>query len=526
MEWKRLTAAAALCVGIALPGMAAGQTLTVLRTLDSFSYDPQRATAAAASEIAFLLGDTLVALDFDMKTIRPLLAKSWTVSPDGKTYTFELRDDVSFCSGRKMTADDVVYSFNRMLDPENKKPSAQKMGKVKSIAAASPTKVVYELTEPYNELLYTLTLMHGTILNRDNVEALGKDFGVKGMDGTGPFCWESWTPRTEMTLKRHDAYKWGPPIYANPGPARVEKIVWKIVPEDASRMAAIMSGQGDLTYAVPLWSVAELRKAPNVQVAAPANYFRTCFIGNKITRDLMKDLAVRQAMNLAVNREDIAKTVFFGNAIPAPAYLHPGTPDFAAATQNTPLGKYDPAEARKLLDAAGWRAASDGVRARDGVKLQPVLYILNSGVNPQMATAVQGYLRQVGIDLKIEAFDATAYFTKIATQEFDMFLLCNPYASAGDVLNVYWRSQNRPIPNRMNWIDADTDAWLDAGLQASDPAVRAENYAKVQDRIVANALWVPLVHDTVFVAASRKVKNVRPHATFTSLLYKGLDVSF
>ncbi len=526
MSLKTVTMAAALGLSLALPGIASGQTLTVLRTQDSFSYDPQRATAAAASEIVFLLGDTLVALDFDMKSIKPLLAKSWTVSPDGKTYTFELRDDVKFCSGKKMTSEDVVYTFNRMLDPENKKPSAQKMGKVKSITAAGPTKVVYELNEPYNELLYTLTLMHGTILNKENVDSLGKDFGIKGMDGTGPFCWESWTPRTEMIIKRHDAYKWGPPIYANQGPAKVEKMVWKMVPEDASRMAAVMSSQGDLTYAVPLWSVAELKKAPNVAVTAPANYFRTCFIGNKITRDLMKDLAVRQAMNLAVNREDIAKQIFFGNAIPAPAYLHPGTPDFAASTQNTPLGKYNPAEAKKLLDAAGWKPGSDGMRAKDGVKLSPVLYILNSGSNPQMATAVQGYMRDVGIDLKIEAFDATAYFTKIATQDFDMFLLCNPYASAGDVLNVYWRSQNRPIPNRMNWIDAETDAWLDAGLQASDPKVRAENYAKVQDRIVANALWVPLVHDMVFVAANKKVKNIKPHATFTSLLYKGLDVSF
>ncbi|MGE0658929.1 MAG: ABC transporter substrate-binding protein [Reyranellaceae bacterium] len=526
MDFRKLIAGAALALGVALPATASSQTLNVMRVLDSFTYDPQRATAAAASEIAFLLGDTLVALDFDMKTIKPLLAKSWKVSDDGKTYTFDLRDDVTFCSGKKMTADDVVYSFNRMLDTEVKKPSRQKMGKVKAIRATGPHQVVYELEKPYNELLYTLTLMHGTVLNKENVETLGKDFGVKGFDGTGPFCWQSWTPRNEMTIVRHDAYKWGPPIYDNRGPAKVEKIVWKIVPEDASRMAAILSGQGDLTYSVPLWSVAELRKSPNVQVIAPKNYFRTCFIGNKITRDLMKDLAVRQAMNLAINREQIAKQIFFGNALPAPAYLHPDTPDFATATQNTPLGKYNPAEAKKLLDAAGWKPGADGIRVKDGVRLNPVLYILNTGSNPQVATAVQGFLRDIGIDLKIEAFDATAYFTKIATQEFDMFQLCNPYASAGDVLNVYWRSQNRPIPNRMNWIDADTDAWLDAGLQASDPKVRAENYAKVQDRIVANALWVPLVHDTVFMAANKKVKNAKPHAIFTSLLYKGLDVSF
>jgi peptide/nickel transport system substrate-binding protein len=521
-------ASAALAGSIALGGVALaqqGQTLTVLRQVDSFTYDPQRATAAATSEVAFLIGDTLVALDPDMKKIHPLLAKSWTVSPDGKTYTFELRNDVTFCSGKKMTSEDVVYTFKRMIDPENKKPSAQKMGKVKDIRAEGPTKIVYELTEPYNELLYTLSLMHATILNKDNVETLGKDFGLKGIDGTGPFCWESWTPRNDLVLKRHDAYKWGPPIYKNAGPAHVERIVWKVVPEDASRVAALASGQADLSYAIPLFAVDELKKSPLLNVTEVPNYYRTCTMGLKITRPLMSDINVRKAMNMAIDRAAMAKQIYFGHAIPAPAYLNPGTPDFNPATQNTPLGKYNPDEANKLLDAAGWKKGSDGIREKDGARLNPVLFTLAGPSNASVATALQGYLRAVGIELKVEPFDATAYFTKIATQEFDGYYLCNPYASAGDVLNVYWRSENRPIPNRMNWIDQETDDWLNTALQATDPKVRAENYYKVQQKVVDNALWVPIVHDTMWMVANKKIKDIKPHATFTSALYKGLDIS-
>lgn len=522
-----------LALGLAALGGSLGsgvaqpeKTLTVLRVVDSFTYDPQRATAAATSEIAFLIGDTLLALDPDMKRVHPLLARSWSVTPDGKTYSFTLRDDVSFCSGKKMTSADVVYTFERMIDPQNKKPSAQKMGKVKSIRADGPYKVIYELEEPYNELPYTLTLMHATILNKDNVDALGKDFGLKGIDGTGPYCWESWTPRNELVLKRHDAYKWGPEIYKNRGPAHIQKIVWKVVPEDASRVAALVAGQGDLSYAIPLWAVDDLKKASNLNVTQVPNYYRTCTMGLKITRPLMGDIAVRKAMNMAIDRAAMAKNVYFGHAIPAPAYLNPDTPDFNPATQNTPLGKYNPEESKKLLDAAGWKPGSDGIREKDGVRLSPVLFTLSGPSNLSVATALQGYFRAVGVDLKIEPYDATAYFTKIATQDFDGYYLCNPYASAGDVLNVYWRSGNRPIPNRVNWIDKQTDDWLNAALTATDPKVKAENYYKVQQKVVDNALWIPIVHDFMFMAASKKLKDVKPHATFTSALYKALDITY
>ncbi len=95
-----------------------------------------------------MLGDTLVTLDFDMKTVRPGLAKSWTVSPDGKTYTFNLRDDVTFCDGKKMTADDVVYSIKRWADPATRSPVAWRAGPIDDVVAINPTTVEYRLKAP------------------------------------------------------------------------------------------------------------------------------------------------------------------------------------------------------------------------------------------------------------------------------------------------------------------------------------------------------------------------------------------
>ena len=156
----RLAAAAALAASSTfLPAGAGAQTpssVTIVREVDSDRYDPHRSTARAGTEVLFMLGDTLVSLDFDMNTIRPGLATSWTVSPDGKTYTFKLRNDVTFCDGKKMTAADVVYSIKRWIDPATRSPVVWRAGPVDDVIAIDDTTVEYRLKAPYSELLYQL----------------------------------------------------------------------------------------------------------------------------------------------------------------------------------------------------------------------------------------------------------------------------------------------------------------------------------------------------------------------------------
>ena len=250
-----------------------------MKSLDAPHYDGQRTTWSPTSDIVNMFQDTLVALDWDGKTAIPYLAKSWTISEDGRTYTFKLRDDVTFCSGKKFTAADVIYSFKRLKDPETKAPYAWRAGEIKELRAPDPYTVEYELNEPYSELLLQLTMYTNAIHNQESVETLGKDYGIKGIDGTGPWCFESWQPRTEIVLKRHDAYKWGPSMYKNKGPVKFEKLSIKIVPEDASRVAAMMGGQFDLTHQVPLQFIAAGQgraqpDRPGSQAQLPADVLR------------------------------------------------------------------------------------------------------------------------------------------------------------------------------------------------------------------------------------------------------------
>ena len=134
-----------------------------------------------------MIQDTLVALDWDGRTPIPYLAKSWTISPDGKLYTFKLRDDVTFCSGKKFTAADVIYSIKRLMDPETRAPLKWRAGDIKELRAPDPYTLEYELNEPYSDLLINLVSFTMAIHNQESVEKLGKDYGTKAIDGTGPW---------------------------------------------------------------------------------------------------------------------------------------------------------------------------------------------------------------------------------------------------------------------------------------------------------------------------------------------------
>ena len=119
------------------------------------------------------------------------------------------------------------------------------------------------------------------IHNQESVEALGKDYGIKAIDGTGPWCFESWQPRTEIVLKRHDAYKWGPSMYQNKGPVKFEKLVIKIVPEDSSRVAAMMGGQFDVTNQIPLQFIEQVRPRPISTSRKPSPTSSSCITATR-----------------------------------------------------------------------------------------------------------------------------------------------------------------------------------------------------------------------------------------------------
>jgi peptide/nickel transport system substrate-binding protein len=514
--------AAALLLGAAAPALAQ-KSVTIVREIDTDRYDPHKSTARSTAEVLYMAGDTLVALDYDMKTIQPSLAKSWKVSEDGLTYTFKLRDDVSFCSGKKLTAKDIVATYERWMDPETKGLVKWRMGDLEKVTAGDDYTVDYKLKKPFSELLYQMTQPFHTIVNIDQVKQLGADFGVKGFDGTGPYCMESWTPRDQTVLVKHAAYKWAPPIYDKPTP-QVDRIVWKVVPEENTRVTSLQAGQSDTTQYVPYWSLKDFQADKKMSVTKAQNYFWTYFIGFKVDKELVNDVRVRKAFNLAVDQKAIADAVTFGFAEPADTMLVPSVLDFNGTVDRKLYGE-NVAEANKLLDEAGWKKGADGFRVKDGKKLAPIFYGF-TGFWKELAEAVQGDLRKIGVDLQLQLFDATVAWGKLATQEYEAFGMSFPYVSAGDALNLYFRSANTPVPNRMNWKDAETDKLLETGSTALDDKTRAVSYAAVQQKVHDAAVWIPLYHEPLHVVTGTKLKPVKAHGVYGCGLYKGLGIEF
>jgi len=521
---KAFVGAFALFVASSVAGPLAAQTLNMMKSIDAPHYDAQRTTWGPTSDIVNMFQDTLVALDWDGKTPIPYLAKSWTVSPDGKLYTFKLRDDVTFCSGKKFTAEDVVYSFKRLTSPEIKGPFAWRAGTIKELRAPDPYTVEYELVEPFSELLLQLTMFTNAIHNKESVESLGKDYGIKGADGTGPWCFESWQPRTQIVLKRHDAYRWGPSMYQNKGPVKFERLVIKILPEDSSRVAAMMAGQFDITHQFPAQFIAQAKAAPMLEVKDANPNFQLLYFGFKTTRPMVADKRVREAMSIAINRAELAKGILLGNADPAFTFVDPAALDFAESTKG--MVKEDLERAKKLLDEAGWKPGADGVREKDGIKLQPKVYYTQAGNTPRVAEAIQGYLRRIGVQWQLQPWDSTIAAAKMAEQDYEIWSVTVPYLSAGDLMNIYFDSRNIPTPNRMNWKDAETDEWLRLGRSALTPADRAKHYEMVQRKVTAEALWMPVLNINMHQVTNKKVKGMRPHMIYQNTFYKGLDAGF
>ncbi len=523
MKRLLLASIAVLCTGTAHAQSAPPNTLVVLRSYDADNYDPVRSTARSAGEVIYMMADTLTSIDWDMKTVKPGLATSWTVSPDGKLYTFKLKDNVTFCDGRKMTADDVVYSINRLAKGTPKSPVWWRAGPVKEIRAKDPLTVEYELEQPFSELPYQLSLFFASIIDRNSVEKLGANFGVQGFNGTGPFCWASWTPRSELVLTKHEGYNWAPPIFKNPSP-QVDKVIWRIIPDDNTRLAALQSGQGDITQYLPYIAINSLKTNPAIHMSQQPNYFWDYFLGFKVDKPFVKDITVRRAITMGVNRAAIARAVFFGAGDVADSYLNPAAQDYDPKSKAL-LPAFDPAAARKLLDEAGWKPAADGIRVKDGERASFSIYGILDPVWARSAEAIQADMRRIGVEAKIQMFDATIAWSKLATQEFDSFVMSYPYVSASDALNLYFQSANTPTPNRMNWKDPATDAWLTEARTSTDPATRAKALADVQERLTENNVWIPLVREQLWLASSARTQGARAHGIYGVGLYKGLDIT-
>lgn len=494
-----------------------GGTLIVAFKADPDGLDPQSGTALRSARVLALLHDNLINRDYD-GSFKPGLADKWEMSPDGKVYTFTLKKGVKFHSGKDFTADDVKYTFERWLG-NAKSPTAYTIKPISTIETPDPQTVKFTLSEPYNIFLDQLAGSWSVILNKEAVDKAGKDYGVTTVDGTGPFKFVSWTRNQKIVMTRHDAYTWGSPMFQNPGPAYVDGVEIRIIPEDNTQMAEFQAGNIHLTGDVPNAEVDRLSKTPGVSIIT-YDQLQTFYMGMNIKKAPVDDVKVRQAVNYAINRDEIVKGAVFGLGKPARTMVAPATPYYwKGADQVAPT--YDPQKAEQLLDQAGWQKGANGMRAKNGQPLTIPLWIINDSTQTLTAQILEQQFAKVGIKLDTKPYEETAWFAATRTGDQVAYSVGVFYENA-DVLYFYFYSKQQPAPNRFSYSVPEVDQWLVDSRTNPDKNAIAQDYENVQKRLIEDAPAAPLVHLQGTLGKTDAVEGVKVHSS--RWLYRMTDI--
>jgi peptide/nickel transport system substrate-binding protein len=515
---------AAGAAAIGGPAHAATGEVVIQKNVDSAHFDPHKIIDVTQGEILPLVTDTLVAVGDDLATVYPGLATSWTISPDRLVYTFVLRQDVSFHDGKKLTAAMVAASFTRWLSPQQNSGNRTLMGPLQTIEAKGDYSVNFTLSEPFADFLLQLTQPYAGIIDAENAKALGDQFGVTGLNGTGPYVWEKWTPREQISLRRNPAYKWGPKFYDTTGPVQPSRLVFKIVADDNARTAAMLAGQQAISYQLPWSAIADFRRNARFKVVEPPAFGWVAMLCVRVERPIMKDIAVRKALNQAIDRDGFAKAIYSGEADPAYSVISPKFSDFSKASEVS-FTPYDPAAVDATLNKAGWVKGPSGIREKNGQKLSLTLIGITNW--RERAETVQALFRDVGIDLKVEMLDVAAFLTRMLTKDdYDLWCYYGAYMTAGEFFSKYVLSSVKLSTYRAaKEVGADIDQAITAGRAASSDADRIAHYKHAQDLIAAKYLYVPLVHQRdIIVYNTDLVSGVKPHGYTGNGLYKAIDL--
>ncbi len=493
--------------------------ITVLDEIDTDSLDPQQVTSIHAAAVLSHIYDTLVVQSFDKKSVEPGLAESWEVSDDGLEYTFTLKPGVKFHSGKELTADDVIYTLNRWMDESKPSPTAVNVQGISEMEAPDAQTVKVTLTSPNVWFLENLSLPWSSILNEEAASA--DDYGQQTADGTGPFIVEEWNPGDTLQLVRNEDYAWGPAIFENTGPAHVAGVTFKVVPEASTRVASLTSGEADL---VPwssnlLPSLDQLQSDPNIEVAV-YDLPNLQFLNLKIGKEQTADAAVRQALNMAVDKQSLVDVIQNGLGQPANSFLHPDM-KYAWADAEANAYSYDPEGANELLDESGWVMGSDNVRSKNGTKLTLEIYA-GTG-SEQELTLVQSDFAKIGVQANLNLVDRTALYDIRRTETPDVNAIYLPMENA-DVLRTYFSCPQMPSPNRSNFCDEEFDALLQKGLESSDEAEAEQAYADAQKILHEQALVIPEYHRQEFMSYRSDLKDVKPYPQYGIALFKSLDL--
>src|SRR5689334_9785759 len=496
------TAAPAAAAGAtAAPAAAAGggNTLTYALgfALDD-TMDPQVTNFDSIIRVTLNICEPLV-WEPEPGKFMPGLAESWEISPDATTYTFKLKKGVKFHDGTPFNADAVKFTFDRVMDPATKAgQSHDQLGPYDHTEVVDDHTVKVVMKQGYAPLLTNLNGYLGIV----SPTAVKKDPAAfaRAPIGTGPFMFKEWVPKDHITLVKNPDYNWGSSFFKHTGPAYLDQVIFKIIPEGSVRVGTLKTGEIQYADDIDPLAYDELKKDPNfvvIEKGQPGSGYTLLL--NTSSKGPISDPQVRLALEYAIDREGLNKSVFQGlNKV---AFSPLMQPTFGYDPTTEQLYPFDPDKAKQILDAAGWKEGSDGIREKGGQKLAIDFPIISRPNDTAMATSIQASLHDVGIDLKVNPLERAAARDMVKQNKYDAGFMWFSYGDP-DVLRTIFYSKNVDAFNRAKYQVPEVDKMLEEAAATTDTAKRAELYAKIQQQVLKDAVVVPLV-DTITHNAKR-----------------------
>lgn len=495
-----------------------GGNLILGASADAETLDPHATTALRASRYLAMMHDNLLTRDFD-GSFKPGLAESYTVSPDGLTYTFKLRSGVKFHSGKAFSSADVKYTFDRWLKNE-KSPTRYTIQPITSVEAPDPQTVVMKLDKPYNILLDQIAGAWAVILNGEAVDKAGANYGVATVDGTGPYKFKEWVRQQRFVVERNPDYAWGSPVFQNTGAPYLDSVEVRIIPEDNTRIAEFEAGTIHLLVDTPPQEVERLSAGEKVGVVK-YDQLQTTYFGLNTKKGPVDDVQVRRAIGHAINRDEIVKGAFFGLGEAAVNMLAPKTPGNWVGVKDL-AATFNLDKAKATLETAGWKAGAGGIREKGGQQLVVPFWYINDSATTLMAQILQEQLAKAGIKLDAKPYEETAWFAAARTGDQVGFTVGVFYENA-DVLRFYFYSKQQPAPNRFGYAIPELDALMEDTLTNTDKAAVTKDYEAIQKALAEQAPALPLIHQQGVLGANKQVRGIKVHPS--RWLYRLQDLS-
>jgi peptide/nickel transport system substrate-binding protein len=504
-----LLAALVAVGGIGLqPGRA--QAKTALNVGLANNVDILDPTVTTFSSVGFIMGHVFSPLVYQqpLGTFEPGLASEWSINADATEYTFKLRQDAKFHDGTPVNAQAVKFTFDRVANPDTKSQlGISLLGPYQETVVADDYTFTVKFKSPFAPFLNSVSTPYLAPISPAAVEKAGAEWGVSTITGSGPFKFESYTPNAEVVLARNDDYNWAPALFGVNGASKLEKITFKIILDPATRLAALESGEVDFINNVPENEVARLKgdAALNIlEIEQPGSGWSLMM---NVEKAPTSELAVRRAIALGSDKQGMIDTVFSGLGKPGCSPLT--SVMFGYDPKSCEYLPYNPDEAKKILDEAGWTAGADGIRVKDGQRLVIEHYFRTGGApGTAMATFMKADLAKIGIEVNLNGLEGGGYFEAVRAGKHNSQNWWDTGTDPDQVRVLFYGARANGGTNRNRYKSDAMDKLIDAAAGTPDPAKRAELYAQIQKLAADDAVMVFYVDPLLLYGHTKSLDGV------------------